>query len=89
MIDDERGLLQLVREEPRGLQFMGGFFQFLAHLIEKALQAVHLAHQASGDLPHDILLDALFWLMVDQVDCRLVVSGDWPASQDGVKSHVS
>jgi hypothetical protein len=35
MIDDERGLLQLlVREELRGLHLMGGFFQFIPHLIE-------------------------------------------------------
>jgi hypothetical protein len=90
MIDDERGLLQLlVREEPRGLHFMGGFFQFISHFIEKALQAVHLAHKACGDLPHDVLLDALFWLMVDQVHCRLVITGDLPTSQDGVESHIS
>lgn len=86
MIDNER--LLLVRVKARSLHFMGSFFQFLAHLIKKALQAVHLAHQTCGDLPHDVFLDALFWLMVDQVDCRLVVSGDLPASQDGVEGHI-
>ena len=78
-----------MREESTGLHFMSGFFQFLAHLIEKALQPVHLAHQACGDLPHDVFLNALFWLMVDQVNCRLVVPGHLPTSQDGVESHVS